>query len=175
MSNGYRSALKVPATPPTGNAVPGDVLSGKTFMNSSGAQTGTMTNRGAVTQTLSYGQQYTIQEGYHNGSGRITAPGKGSVNLSTPLKTGNTGTETYTHSGTSTEALLFTAGGGGTPTVTGSSGVTVTAIAHPAIGYLTPYWYKISGLTNGATVTITWSGGGAPSLGIWASSGVDYT
>lgn len=59
----------------SGNAVVGDVLSGKTFTNSTGNQlTGTMTNRGAVTSTLtSQNGQYTIPAGYHNGSGTVKA------------------------------------------------------------------------------------------------------
>lgn len=34
---------------------------------------GSMTNRGAVSQTLSAGGSYTIPAGYHNGSGTVTA------------------------------------------------------------------------------------------------------
>ena len=59
---------------PTGNAGTGDVLSGKTFANANGdAYTGTMTNRGAVSQTINPGGSYTIPAGYHNGSGKVTA------------------------------------------------------------------------------------------------------
>ncbi len=58
----------------TGTAVASDVLSGKTFSNSSEVGlTGTMTNRGAVSQTLNAGGSYTIPAGYHNGSGKVTA------------------------------------------------------------------------------------------------------
>lgn len=35
--------------------------------------TGTMANRGAVSQALNAGGSYTIPAGYHNGSGNITA------------------------------------------------------------------------------------------------------
>ena len=58
----------------TGNAVAADVLKGKTFSN--GTQvglTGTMENRGAVSQSLNAGGSYTIPAGYHNGSGKVTA------------------------------------------------------------------------------------------------------
>lgn len=59
---------------PTGNAVVGNVLSGKTFANaSSDALTGTMPNRGAVSQSLNCSGSYTIPAGYHNGSGKVTA------------------------------------------------------------------------------------------------------
>lgn len=57
-----------------GTASAGDVLSGKTFTNTSGSGlTGTMPNRGAVTQSLNCGGSYTIPAGYHNGCGKITA------------------------------------------------------------------------------------------------------
>ena len=58
----------------TGNATLADVLSGKTFSNSSEVGlTGTMPNRGAINQTLNAGGSYTIPAGYHNGSGKVTA------------------------------------------------------------------------------------------------------
>ena len=60
----------------TGNATTADVLSGKTFMSSGSPaeQTGSMTNNGAVTETLtSNGQVYTIPAGYHDGTGTVTA------------------------------------------------------------------------------------------------------
>lgn len=74
MANQYRSVLASGgATPTGGDAVASEVLSGKTFTNDQGPQTGTMPNRGAVSQTLSGGQSYTIPEGYHNGNGTVTA------------------------------------------------------------------------------------------------------
>ena len=53
-----------------GNATPGDVLSGKTFTNDSGEQTGTMTNQGAKVITPGTTNK-TIPAGYHNGSGYV--------------------------------------------------------------------------------------------------------
>lgn len=52
-----------------------DVLSGKTAHTDNGtAITGTMTNNGAVTDTITtQGGTYTIPAGYHNGSGKVTA------------------------------------------------------------------------------------------------------
>ena len=51
-----------------------DVLEGVTFTSSSGLRvTGTMPNKGAVTQALDAGGSYTIPKGYHNGSGKVTA------------------------------------------------------------------------------------------------------
>lgn len=73
MANAYRSVLK-DAVNPTGNALPADVLSGKTFSNADGIdKTGTMVNNGAVTITLTaQDPSYTVPEGYHNGSGTVS-------------------------------------------------------------------------------------------------------
>ena len=59
----------------TGNAGTGDVLESNTFYNTDAKTklTGTMTNHGAVSQTLNAGNSYTIPSGYHNGSGKVTA------------------------------------------------------------------------------------------------------
>lgn len=55
----------------TGTAA--DVLNGKTVFGSAGAIRGTMTNNGAVTGTISTVKDtYTIQSGYHNGSGTVS-------------------------------------------------------------------------------------------------------
>ena len=79
MANMYKSTLENVLTP-TGNATSADVLSGKTFMNANGAQTGSMTNNGAVSGVATPTQPYTIPAGFHNGSGTVTASG-GSANL----------------------------------------------------------------------------------------------
>lgn len=71
MANQYRSVLASGAST-GGDAVASEVLTGKTFTNDNGPQTGSMPNRGAVSQNLSAGESYTIPEGYHNGSGVIT-------------------------------------------------------------------------------------------------------
>lgn len=70
MGNAYRSVL---ALKPTGDAVPTNVLAGKTFSNADGSgKTGTMVNNGAVSVTLTdQDPTYTIPEGYHNGSGVV--------------------------------------------------------------------------------------------------------
>lgn len=74
MSNAYRSVLESGGVTPTGDAVAADVLAGKTFSNANAVGlTGTMVNRGAVSQTIQPGSSYTIPEGYHNGSGTVTA------------------------------------------------------------------------------------------------------
>lgn len=50
-----------------------EVLSGKTCHNANGAVTGTMTNRGGVTGTISTkAGSYTVPEGYHDGTGSVS-------------------------------------------------------------------------------------------------------
>lgn len=54
------------------DAAAGDVLSGKKAYGSSGALNGSMTNRGAVSGTISdINTPYQIPQGYHNGSGSV--------------------------------------------------------------------------------------------------------
>lgn len=49
-----------------------EVLNTKTFAKGGSVLTGTMPNRGAVTGTISTKDgQYTIQQGYHDGSGKV--------------------------------------------------------------------------------------------------------
>lgn len=73
MANAYQSRL-AGGSAATGNATVGDVLATKTFSSADGVGlVGTMVNNGAVSQTLAAGQSYTIPEGYHNGSGTVTA------------------------------------------------------------------------------------------------------
>ena len=50
----------------------GEILAGETAYVNGSKVTGTMTNRGAVSQTLNAGGSYTIPAGYHNGSGKVT-------------------------------------------------------------------------------------------------------
>ena len=56
-----------------GDATANQILSGRTAWVKGQKITGTMPNRGAVTQTLNAGGSYMIPEGYHNGSGKVTA------------------------------------------------------------------------------------------------------
>jgi hypothetical protein len=57
----------------TGTAAAAEVLSGKTFNSANGiGLAGTMTNNGAVSQSLGINGSYTIPAGYHNGSGKVT-------------------------------------------------------------------------------------------------------
>ena len=56
----------------SGTANASHILSGYTGWVGGSKLTGTMTNRGAVSQTLSANGSYTIPSGWHNGSGKIT-------------------------------------------------------------------------------------------------------
>lgn len=50
-----------------------EVLNTKTFAKGGSVLTGTMPNRGAVTGSISTkAQEYTIQQGYHDGSGKVS-------------------------------------------------------------------------------------------------------
>lgn len=75
------------------DAIAGNVLSGKVFVNSTGEVEGTMTNNGTVTETLDAttgNQSYTIPEGYHSGSGTV------SITLETKSATPSTSSQTIT-------------------------------------------------------------------------------
>lgn len=54
-------------------AIESEILADKTAYVSFGKVTGTMTNNGAVSQTLNAGESYTIPQGYHDGTGVIEA------------------------------------------------------------------------------------------------------
>ena len=54
-------------------ALVAEVLSTKTFYSHGNKLTGTMPNRGGVTGTITTkAQEYTIQQGYHDGSGKVS-------------------------------------------------------------------------------------------------------
>lgn len=80
-----------------------DMLSGKKAHDKSGESiTGSMTNRGAISQTISPGGSYTIPAGYHNGSGVVSAS-----NVSLQSKTTNV-TPSANWSGTNTNTASIT-------------------------------------------------------------------
>lgn len=81
------------ASQTTGTASAGEILSGETAWVGGSKITGTMTNRGAVSQTLSTATtSYTVPQGYHNGSGKV------SITLEEKAVTPTTATQTVTPS-----------------------------------------------------------------------------
>lgn len=57
------------------DATAANILSGKQAMTENGRVTGTMTNNGAVSKSITpstSAQSYTVPAGYHNGSGKVT-------------------------------------------------------------------------------------------------------
>lgn len=65
---------------------PSDILAGKIAVDKEGKPlTGTMTNLGAISQSLNAGGSYRIPEGYHNGSGTVTANNLASQTNATAL------------------------------------------------------------------------------------------
>lgn len=56
----------------SGNAMPRDVLLGKTFSNSDGSAVGAMPNNGNWTQSMTLNGRVAIPEGYHSGQGAVT-------------------------------------------------------------------------------------------------------
>lgn len=54
------------------NATSGQILSGQTAWVNGSKITGSMSNRGAVSQGLGINGSYTIPAGYHNGNGKVT-------------------------------------------------------------------------------------------------------
>lgn len=61
------------ASQTAGTATAADILNGKTSTVGGTLITGSMPNRGAVSQALNAGSSYNIPAGYHNGSGKVSA------------------------------------------------------------------------------------------------------
>ena len=118
----------------TGNAVAADVLKGKTFSN--GTQvglTGTMENRGAVSQSLNAGGSYTIPAGYHNGSGKVTANSLSSQTSATAAAGNILSGKTAWVNGSKITGTM-TNRGAWSSTPTGSGSVTIPAGYHNGSG-----------------------------------------
>lgn len=102
----------------SGNAAAAQVLSGYTFYGSNGTQqTGSMTNRGTITTTTSYGGSYTIPAGYHSGSGKVTG-GTFSFGGNAAVGDVRSGKTFYSNSGTKQTGTL-NINASGTNTVNG--------------------------------------------------------
>ena len=70
-------------------ATAANILRGKTAYVNGSKLTGTMTNNGAVSKTMTANGSYTIPAGYHNGSGKVT------VNVSSSSGSSNNNIEAY--------------------------------------------------------------------------------
>lgn len=77
-SGGYYGSITVSAPSLIGDATTESVLEGKTFMNATGAQTGTMTNHGNVSGSVSVQGTYILGSGYYD-----------SITVSGPTLSGN--------------------------------------------------------------------------------------
>lgn len=92
----------------SGNAQPSDVLTGKTFTNDSGEQTGTMTNKGAWGSTINPGGSVTIPSGFHNGKGVVKANKSSGYRMVAHI-TGDT--TSYTKSCAVNDLIIFSSRG----------------------------------------------------------------
>ena len=143
MANQYRSVLASGGASTGGDALPAEVLSGKTFTNDNGAQTGTMPNRGAISQSLSAGQSYTIPEGYHNGNGIVTADG-GFLEAGEFIAQSGTGDLSSPATYTSGSPIISsgTAAYGAVAIVNLKTGNATVALTRSASGYVIMKGYK---------------------------------
>lgn len=55
-------------------ATPEKVLSPEVYYDNEGRKEGTMPNKGSVSKSLTLGEVYTIEKGYHDGTGKVVAP-----------------------------------------------------------------------------------------------------
>ncbi|MGN1321180.1 MAG: hypothetical protein ACI4VJ_01195 [Methanosphaera sp.] len=125
-----------------GTAVAANVLSGKTFTNSSGVGlSGTMTNRGAWTSSPTASGKTTIPAGYHNGSGYVDTSGVYNAGVSA-TKVGTAAAAQvlsgYTFTNSSGVGISGTMANKGawTSTSSGSGNVTIPAGYHNGSGYV---------------------------------------
>lgn len=142
----------------SGNATEAQVLSGKTFYsNSYTKKTGTMTNRGAVSATItSQNGTYTIPAGYHNGSGTVTADlPNATFEVDGPDVNSVTGGYVPANTGVGTVATATRANTTLTATAdTTNAKLTLNAANNQATGY-------VEGANKTASKTVTLSVSGA--------------
>ena len=115
------------------------ILAGETAYVDGEKVTGTMTDNGAKTSTLNAGGSYTIQAGYHNGQGKITAKDLASQTAATAAAAEILSGETAWVGGSKITGTMANNG------ATGGSidGMTNTSVTIPA------------GYTTGGTVSLT--------------------
>ena len=154
-------------------ATAAQILTGQTAYVNGAKVTGSMANRGAVSQALNAGGSYTIPAGYHNGSGKVTANSLSSQTSATATAAhilsgqtawvnGNQLTGTMTNNGAVTSSL----NAGGSYTIpsgyhNGSGKVTANSLASQTSATATAADIA-SGKTawvNGSRLTGTMSGG----------------
>jgi len=89
----------------TGNASETQVLSGKTFYKDGLTKlTGSMPNRGTYSKTVDFGKDIYIPQGYHNGSGKITATNLKKTNIAATYLVN--GYKAYYTDGSETRTLI---------------------------------------------------------------------
>lgn len=136
-SAGYYSSISVTTTGTANNA---HVLSGKTFMNANGTQTGAMANRGEVNTSVGIGGTYTNSAGYYSSIKVVGPTLSGNATADKVLK----GYTFYSSNGTKQTGTIES------KTLTGSVGVGGT-YTNSTAGYYTSI--KITGpsLSGNAT------------------------
>lgn len=97
------------ASQTSADATAGNILSGKTAWVNGSKITGSMTNRGAVSQALDADGSYTIPAGYHNGSGKVTANSLSSQGAG-KIQFGSTMISTFSFSGVKNKTLFSISG-----------------------------------------------------------------
>lgn len=160
------------------DAVAGDVVEGKVFVNGTGEVTGTMVDRGTVTQTLDAttdNQSYTIPAGKHSGTGTVSitleeksaTPSTSAQNITPtsgkvlskvtvaaiPAKYGDTTGDTATAAYVLAGYKAHTISNGAATQITGS--MTNNGAISATIDGLTTTSYSVpSGYTTGGTVAL---------------------
>ena len=138
-------------------ATAANILSGKTAYVNGSKLTGTMTNNGAVSKTMTANGSYTIPAGYHNGSGKVT------VNVSSSSGSSNNNIEAYAITNTNPSVSFKRTDGAikiwGYGTITSSSGwggSTTSLIAFDGDKY---YKSAVYGSPSSTSLSLSISGG----------------
>lgn len=128
----------------------GDILAGKVIVGPDGEPlTGTMSNRGAVSQALSINGNYTIPAGYHNGLGKVTQniPVQGGSTI-----TPGTNTKTAVTAGRYVSGNVNVAGDRNLIASNIRNGVTIFGVKGNVIEYKSPATVNVTpklGVTSG--------------------------
>ena len=148
----------------SGTAADSQVLSGQTYYNTDAKtkRTGSMTNRGAVSQSLAINGTYTIPAGYHNGSGKVTQsiPTQGAATI-----TPGTSAKTAIAAGRYASGNITVEGNANLVASNIKKGVTIFGVT----GTLEQYLSSPSSILNGET----W-GSGITSTGFSSNSSPNF-